>query len=457
MKYLFITIILSSVVFFSSCKKWLDVDPRTVVKEEEIFQDDQGFRTALFGIYTKIASRDLYGANLTIGYLDVLAQYYAVESSQHSFYSYSQYNHAERRSIPDAIWRTAYSAITNCNNLLQHLVGKEAMFSMGEYKLIKGETLALRAILHFDVLRMYAPSYNVNPSGYGIPYVDKVSNQPFPQLTVEETLRAVKADLEAALALLKESDPWSLHYDGIAGPIADLPNHLSFRVERMNYYAVLGTLAKVNLYMNNKQEAYKNAFEVLEAKPSGILFSLFTNKSWDNSDLYFNTEASANSKLIVPQGRKNEYYETSLYGSIDSRYKDWFKYYPGSNEEYMSKYMRSVPQNGNPPNIILLRSEEMSYILAETATTETEALAELNRIRARYGIGTAHRLVEGVAVLDEEIMKEYRKTFIGEGQFFYYLKRKKINPIPYSLIGDVAKAYILPIPELEKEFGNIKQ
>src|SRR5690606_31079168 len=145
------------------------------------------------------------------------------------------------------------------------------------------------------------------------------------------------------------------------------------------------------------------------------------------------------------------------YGSIDSRYKDWFKYYPGSNDEFMSKYMRSVPQNGNPPNIIVLRTEEMSYILAETASTETEAFEELNRIRARYGIGASHKLIEGVAVLEEEIIKEYRKTFIGEGQFFYYLKRKNINPIPYSQIDDVAKAYILPIPELEKEFGNINQ
>ena len=41
--------ILLPVILFSagSCKKWLDVDPRSIVKEEEMFEDAQGFRTVL--------------------------------------------------------------------------------------------------------------------------------------------------------------------------------------------------------------------------------------------------------------------------------------------------------------------------------------------------------------------------------------------------------------------------
>lgn len=456
MKYIFSIFLLLFTILFSSCKKWLDVDPRSVVKEEEIFQDAEGFRTALLGVYTKMASRELYGANLTIGFIDVLAQYYPIESSQHSFYHYNQYEYSVNRNAPDAIWRAAYNAIANCNNILQHIDAKQQLFNPAEFKIIKAEALALRAFLHFDVARLYAPSFNVNPSGYAIPYVNAVSTKPFPQLTVKETLESIEADLIMAAELLKESDPWSQFYDGSAGTLATLPDYLSFRQERMNYYVVLGTLARVNLYMNNKEKAYQYATEVLTARGSGILFHLFTNMSWDNSDLYFNSAVSANAKLIVPQGRKNDYYETALYGSIDSRYKDWFKYYPGSSEEFMSKYMRSIPQNGNPPKIVLMRAEEMSYIKAESASSETEAIAELNKVRAQFGIGAAHKLVPGVADLQDEIMKEYRKTFIGEGQFFFYLKRKNVDPIPYSLITDVQLAYKLPVPELEKEFGNIK-
>lgn len=456
MKYSIYIILAATLLCSSSCKKWIDVDPRSVIKEEEMFEDARGFKSALVGVYTKMASRDLYGANLTIGFADVLAQYYSVESNQHSFYLYSTYND-QARAIPDAIWKNAYNAIANCNNILQHLEGKEAMFWNGEYDLIKAEATALRAFLHLDLLRLYAPSFTKNPAAKAIPYVNKVSRIPFPQLTVTETLDAIIADLESAAAVLKETDPWSEYYKGIAGPTTQLPEFFTFRMERMNFYAVLGTLARASLYKGDKVKANEYATEVLRTKKTGVLFTLFSDKSWDNGDLYFNSQASANSKLIVPAGRKLEYYETAKYGSLDLRYKDWFKYYPGSNEEFMAKYMRSVPQSGNPPTVTLIRTEEMSYIKAECAATETEAVNELNIIRLRYGLTNANKLVAGLCVVEDEIFKEYRKTFIGEGQLFFYLKRKNMDPIPYSLVEDVQKAYVLRIPDLEIEFGSINK
>ncbi len=439
-----------------SCKKWMDVDARSVVKEEEIFEDASGFRSALFGVYTKMAGTSLYGANLTFGFIDVLAQYYPIESSQHSFYNYSQYKYKDSKATQDAIWKNAYNAIVNLNNLLYNLEGRESLFSNGEFAIIKGEAVALRAFLHFDMLRLFAPSYVANKGANAIPYVNKVSKTPFPQLTVEETLNAILNDLQSALALLKNTDPISPHFERTSVPMAVLPNYLSFREERFNYYAVMETLAHVHLYKNEKEKAYQYALEFLETKPSGIVFSLFTKKSWDNSDLYFNSQASAFSKLSIPSGRKDEYYETFKYGSVDSRYKDWFKYYPGSSEEFMSKYMRSIPQSGNPPNIIILRAEEMSYILAETAPNVEQSFEEINKIRNRYGLGRTLNLLPGVNDLENEIMKEYRKMFIGEGKFFYYLKRKNIDPIPFSLIENVSEAYVIPLPDTEKEFGNIK-
>ncbi len=440
-----------------SCKKWLDVDPRSVIKQEEMFEDVQGFKAALFGIYTKMATRDLYGANLTFGFIDVLAQYYEIGSSQHSFYQAAQYNYAAARTIPDVIWRQAYNTIANCNNLLEHLEKKKALFAEADYQLIQAETRAVRAFLHFDLLRLFAPSATVQPEAKAIPYVNKISNVPFPQLSVMQVIQAVVNDLEQAAGVLKEIDPWSVYYNQAFGELATLPAFYTLRQERMNYYAVLATLARARLYAGNNAAAHEYAAAVLKDKPNQLLLTLFTGKSWDNSDLYFNSQVSANAKLIVPAGRKNEYYETDLYGSLDIRFKDWFRYYPGSNEEFLSKYMRSVPQNGNPPNVTLMRSEEMTYIFAETAADAALAITEMNKVRSRYGIGGANALVAGVADLPWEINKEYRKTFIGEGQYFYYLKRKNFNPIPYSLATDVQAAYVLPVPDAEVEFGNINK
>lgn len=455
MKNILYIVLLVSLLPVGSCKKWLDVDPRSVVKEEEMFENASGFRTALMGAYTKMASRELYGANLSLGFVDVLAQYYAIESNQHSFFNYSNYDYSVSRVIPDEIWKNAYSLIANCNNILENIAGKESLFPNGEYDLIRAEAMAIRAFMHFDILRLYAPSFAVNPSAAAIPYIDRISHTPFPQLTVTQTLEAIMKDLQQAAGLLKVTDPWSAYYNGVAGSLTEVPEFFTFRQERMNYYAVLGTMARVSLYRGDKAKAAEYAAGVLEKQKTAPVLTLYTDRSWDNNDLYFNSEAPANNKLIVPEGRKFEYYETALYGSVDSRYKDWFRYYPGSNEEFMAKYMRSVPQNGNPPKMILMRPEEMYYILAECASSDEVAIEALNTVRSRYGLSNANVLVAGVHDVAEELNKEYRKMFIGEGQLFFYYKRKNMDPIPYSLIADVQKAYVLPIPDMEVEFGNI--
>ncbi len=454
MKKLYILVLL--LFSLSSCEKWLDVDPRSVVKEEEMFNDVKGFRSALLGVYTKMSGTKLYGSNLTIGFVDVLAQYYNVESGQHSFYATANYNYDETATYINNIWGESYNTIANINNILTWLQEKQSLFSPAEYDLIKAEAMALRAFLHFDLLRLYAPSYTASPNAKAIPYVNKVTNKPFPQLTVSQVLDAAIADLEEATDLLKTVDPLSPEYSGVAVTTStDTPEFFTFRYERMNYFAVAGTLARIYLWKGDKEKAAEYATIAKRNTTGGQLFQLFSEKTWDNSDSYFNSEASLNSKLIMSEGRKQVIYETDLYGSLDTRFKDWFKYYPGSNEEFMGKYMRPIPRTGNPPNLMLMRVEEMVYILSECAPDDSTAIAQLNSVRSYYGLKGANALVLGNCVPEEELFKEYRKTFIGEGQLFFYIKRKNYTEIPFSVVEDVQKAYVLPIPDLEIEFGLI--
>ena len=92
--------------------------------------------------------------------LDVLAQYYTINDNYHNFYNASIYNYEAStvKSKFDAIWKTMYKTIMNCNNLLENMEGRQELFSGHNYELIRGETLGLRAYLHFDLLRMFAPS-----------------------------------------------------------------------------------------------------------------------------------------------------------------------------------------------------------------------------------------------------------------------------------------------------------
>lgn len=60
-----------SILFLSSiavgCNDWLDVQPKSQVKEEELFKSEAGFREALTGIYTLMGRTTTYGGNNTMG------------------------------------------------------------------------------------------------------------------------------------------------------------------------------------------------------------------------------------------------------------------------------------------------------------------------------------------------------------------------------------------------------
>ena len=71
-------------ISFSSCSDWLDVRPADEIKEEYLFETGNGYRTALNGIYRKLATFDLYGSNLSWGLIDGWGQVYDLDKAPDS-------------------------------------------------------------------------------------------------------------------------------------------------------------------------------------------------------------------------------------------------------------------------------------------------------------------------------------------------------------------------------------
>lgn len=51
-----------------SCENWLDVDPKTEIKSELMFQSVSGFKDALMGVYLTLRDPELYGKEATWGF-----------------------------------------------------------------------------------------------------------------------------------------------------------------------------------------------------------------------------------------------------------------------------------------------------------------------------------------------------------------------------------------------------
>ena len=120
--------ILICILFGSfGCESWLDVQPEDRVTDEQLFSDVQGFRTALNGIYVELSSGSLYGGDLLVDGVEVLAQRYDFSDNTSDISRLCTYNYTTdyAKNKFEGVWEKAYSLIANCNKLLEYADKKQ--------------------------------------------------------------------------------------------------------------------------------------------------------------------------------------------------------------------------------------------------------------------------------------------------------------------------------------------
>lgn len=195
---LFIVLMILGLVF-TSCEDWLKVNSETELSQDDMFSSDEGFHTALTGVYIGMTATDLYGMHLSWHMLDYLAHYYCLISGSNDTYLHShQYKHTRVYPYIKGTWNGLYNLIANCNNILAKLEEHKSELNPINYQLVKGEALTLRAFFHFDLMRMFGFGNLRNrdvSSKKAIPYVTTFSKEVTPQLSYSETFELLKKDL----------------------------------------------------------------------------------------------------------------------------------------------------------------------------------------------------------------------------------------------------------------------
>ena len=189
-------------LFFTltSCNDWFEVSPETQVSSDDLYEKGNGFRMQVNGLYKSLGSSSLYAQELTWGFLDVLGQYYIRQNLDNAYQEVNdrQYENANVLPIIDGIWSGMYKVIADCNNIIEHVdKASNSIFELGEPERLKirGEALAVRAFVHFDLLRLFAPAPAVNENGSWIPYVTSSESVINNKLTVKQVLENVERDL----------------------------------------------------------------------------------------------------------------------------------------------------------------------------------------------------------------------------------------------------------------------
>lgn len=466
-----IGLLLLVIMGLTSCEKWLDVQPKTKIKSDDLLQTAAGYRDALVGAYTLLNNQQIYGRELSFGFVDVIAQQYDVyNNTVYNEVSKWNYGTVAVRSQIDNIWAKMYNTIANLNNILDHIEEGKALLSADEYAVIKGEALAMRAYLHFDLLRLFGSS---DLSQTAVPYLDHLATKITSPLKGTEVLVRIIEDAKQAAVLLA-ADPILSGKKYIHSEDPFFNN----RHQRFNYFAVNALLARAYMWGGQKSEALTvinsmapqldNVFPWVQSGSISTLNDKDKDFTFSTENLLalqvVNLRDIANTWFISAfpgnQLQRGPYYyeemfEKSTIGANDfrllftSRLIDYnyiqYKYY--QPDSYRAAYAQMIP---------LIRRSELNYMAAEclVGTDNVKAIELLNEVRTHRGLSVLLSNSLDEQAIRNEILKEYRKEFQAEGQLFYYCKRTKQSQFPTSYTKLTDKEYVLPKPDNELEFGN---
>lgn len=466
MKTLFLkytTMISAALILLAACAKKIEVEPEFLLDGSSPLSSIEKAENVLTGAYNGFIQGGYYDANGPQGvggsyseYADMMSDN-LIESRESlgNFRGMAEWTYVSNTDDINVTWQSAYSIIAAVNIILRD-IDRLAADKPKEVNRIKGQALAIRAHVHFDLLRYFATTFERNSTELAVPYVKVFDvNALPPRNTVKEVYDNIFADLNAAATALAD---------------VDAPVNTASR-SRIDLLGVRAIQARVNLYAGQWQDAVNAASAVIAAKPlaSRADFPLIWTDKTNTEVVWavaFETlaDGAPYDNVYFVRGNRAEFKPAaqlvSLYDQTnDVRYASYFTNTGG--RLVVAKHLgrdNSTNRNG-VVNWKAYRVAEMYLIRAEAnfkLNKETEARADLNALRAARIAGFVAGTESGTALLNA-ILLERRKELAFEGDRFFDLKRLNktaINRCPSTIdspsticqLSSSSRAWAWPIP-----------
>lgn len=424
----------------TGCENWLSVNPKTRTEEGEMFSSEIGFKNALTGIYISMKQKSLYGQQLTMDFVENLAQHWKLSESPTQEYKYD--DTSVETTISD-IYSKLYNTIINIDKLLEFI--DNGVLEGDMYSLIRGEALALRAYCHLDILRLWGPIPGQQNGDKILAYVRNVSKESQPLHTWADYLKFLEEDLNNAEQLLKGVEDRGMEDD-----------FFDYRTNRMNYWAVLGLKARFYQWTQNKTEAAKYAKMViacdkfrLQTKNDYVLMDYIASNEFLFALHAFDMETTAFMLFFRPGAFKQDEdkIKKDVFKSdiVDNRLVLWKTIVEERGSRHvLHKYLQVGVNPESLQQIPLLRLSEMYLIAIECSDKESEYKPLAEKFISERGISVYS--IDNVENKNKFVADEYFKEFYGEGQHFYYYKRVNAETIQWTPIRGSEAVYVLPFP-----------
>ncbi|NDV59329.1 RagB/SusD family nutrient uptake outer membrane protein [Bacteroides sp. 519] len=458
MKRIYIIFSLVASIMFTACSDFLDESPSTGLPAGEAITSLTDLRNAVNGVAyflstnnSNITVRMTYASDYGI-YADLKGADFKALSNQNHAGPLSRYSVTKYDELPLRGYFFHYKALANVNMALESATNLNVSESeKEEYDNYIGELYAWRALIHFELSRIYCnpptSAKDVNAANSGI----VLSTETYPpghkaaRATLKETYDQILEDFKTALPLLSKATT-----NG-----------------RINYWAALALRARVHLYNGSNTEALADA----EAVMASTLYSLYTiadyTKVWSQtytSEALFELTVTT---LYNPQRNSLGYYcSAEGYGECAFVEGGELLTYLQENPKDVRSEL-AVRQEGNFPGIYpakypgrdnslytnspkVIRLADVYLIAAEAAlktSNDTKAVSYINTLRKNRI--TDYTDVTSIT-LDEILFERRIELFAENSMAFDYWRNKK--SVINSSVGEVTYddyRTILPIPQDE--------
>jgi hypothetical protein len=433
-----ILISLACVLTIVSCQNFLDVPPTNQADSSTCLTSVHDAEVMLTGLIYNLTSASYYGRNFLL-YGDAKGGDMTIYTGGNPGDALYYFNHSASSNSYSGFWSQGYYCLLQANNIINNIKDLQEEGTTEDFDDCLGQALTIRAMILFDLVRLYGKPYNMDKNSDGIAVVTE--------------------QVDASAKLLR--DPVEKAYQQIVADLIEAAPLMSTKARGgyFNYYANQMLLGKVYQYMDN-QSAALNCFE--NVIDSGR-YTLYTPANWVAS---WSKEFGSESILelaIYPSERDlgtgslgcyymrkghikaaNGNFNASKYwmdlmDDDDVRWgiMDWGHYYGDTTvdprvqaraaygKDCCYKYSGSTDLAGDKGssnytavNIKVFRLSE-AYLLAAEAclsTNKAKAAEYLNAIAKRdldYTPWTASTVTE------EAIYNEYRREFLCEGKLFF--------------------------------------
>ena len=373
--------------------------------------------------------------------------------------SLNLYNWSDREisKLAPSLWQNYYNVIAQCDALLERMdnVKTSSTEEQNEKQTITAEAKTLKALCYFQLLKVFAPAYDLNPDAPGVILKTHLGIEDKQRSSIRDCVSTIRGLLSDAVQMdgTSRNNGW------------------------LSKTAVLYLQADVALYSGDYETAITSGNAVI-AKANDAYFTsegisnLWAKDSYAGRIFAFNTHSTYYSNIQFSM-QEGDYFCVNPklnVGTSDLRYTSFT--YPfvmnGTVRTLLGKYNRCNKLNQTTAYINTMRYAGAYYIVAEAYCRkgETEAARVLiNHYWHCIGVSEAPAGITNQALL-ELILTDKQREFVGEGVNFFDLKRTHLASLPrYSQWGTGASSSIsstdyrwnFPIPVSEYRFNSVEQ